>query len=86
MSYYKVVNGKKLDGRILEMADIAVSGEGDGRISKKDAEGLIVAVKDGGIYTEVEKDTMEFIRDNFQWTEAADEWFRSQIAAWAVTK
>ncbi len=48
MSYYKVVNGKKLDGRILDMADIAVSGEGDGRISKKDAEGLIVAVKDGG--------------------------------------
>ncbi len=40
----------------------------------------------GGIYTEVEKDTMEFIRDNFQWTEAADEWFRSQIATWAVTK
>jgi hypothetical protein len=43
-------------------------------------------VKDSGEYTDVEKDTMEYIRDNFKWTEGADEWFRSQIASWAATK
>lgn len=84
MSYYKNINGKKMDGHLLEMAEESVKGAGDGRISKADAEALINAVKDGGDYTDVEKDTMEYIRDTFKWTENADEWFRSQIASWAA--
>lgn len=84
MSYYKTIDGKKMDGHLLEMAEEAVKGAGDGRISRADAEIILNAVKDGGDYTEVEKDTMEYIRDNFNWTESADDWFRSQIAAWAA--
>ena len=75
-----------MDGRLIDMADIAVSGAGDGRISMHDAQGLIVAVKDSGTYTEIEKDTMEYIRDHYQWTEAANEWFRHEISKWAATK
>jgi hypothetical protein len=86
MSYYKTIDGKKMDGRLLDMADQAVAGAGDGRISRADAEALIAAVKDGGTYTDVEKDTMEHIRDNYRWTEGADEWFRTEIASWAATK
>jgi hypothetical protein len=86
MSYYKTVNGQKMDGYLLTMADKAVQGAGDGRVSRKDAEAIIKVVKDGGSYTEVEKATMEYIRDNYKWTEGADEWFRSQIASWAATK
>ncbi len=82
MSYYKTVDGKKMDGYLLSMADKAVQGAGDGRISKKDAEEIIKVVIDGGSYTEAEKATMEYIRDNYKWTEAANEWFRSQIAEW----
>jgi hypothetical protein len=65
------------------MAEEAVKGAGDGRISQADAETLITAVQDSDSYTEIEKDTMEYIRDNFKWTENADEWFRSSIASWA---
>ena len=83
MNYYKNVNGKNLDARLLEMAEQAVQGAGDGRISQGDAELLITAVKDSGSYTDIEKDTMDYIRDNFKWTENADEWFRSSIASWA---
>lgn len=86
MSYYKLVNGVKMDGRLLDMAEKAISGEGDGRISRLDAEALFAAVQDGGEYTDVEKATMEYIRDNFKWTESADTWFRSQVASWAATK
>lgn len=86
MGYYKTVEGKKMDGYLLSMADKAVQGAGDGRISKKDAEEIIEVVKDGGTYTETEKATMEYIRDTYKWTDGADEWFRSQIAAWAVSK
>jgi len=55
MSYYKTIDGKKMDGYLLSMADKAVQGAGDGRISKKDAEEIITVVKDGGTYTETEK-------------------------------
>lgn len=75
-----------MDGRLLDMADQAVAGAGDGRISRADAEALIATVKDGGTYTDVEKDTMEHIRDRYRWTEGADEWFRTEVARWAATK
>lgn len=86
MSYYKTRDGKKMDGYLLSMADKAVQGTGDGRISKKDAEEMIKLVKDGDTYTEAEKVTMEYIRDTYNWTVGADEWFRSQIASWAASK
>ncbi|MDG1767091.1 MAG: hypothetical protein P8H98_09860 [Flavobacteriales bacterium] len=44
------------------------------------------AVKDGASYTDIEKDTMSYIRDNFKWTDAADDWFRTEIRKWAASK
>ncbi len=86
MSYYVTIDGKKMDKRLLEMAQRAVAGQGDGRISKADAEEMIQVVKDGNVYTAVEKDTMEYIRDQFSWTDSANQWFRSEIAKWALKK
>ncbi|MCS6824082.1 MAG: hypothetical protein NZ529_07270 [Cytophagaceae bacterium] len=86
MSYYKIIDGKKYDAQLIELADKAVAGAGDGRISLADAKTLLEAVKDGNEYTDIEKDTMKYIRDHYKWTPEADEWFRSQIAKWAATK
>jgi len=86
MSYYKTIDGKKYDGEIIELAEKLTAGRGDGRISMDDAETLLNAVMDGGTYTDIEKDTMAYIRDNFKWTEAADDWFRTEIRKWAATK
>ena len=86
MAYYKVIDGVKYDAELLEAAEKAVTGRGDGRISMKDAEDLLAKVKDGGTYTDVEKATMDYIRDNFKWTEDADQWFRSEIRKWAASK
>ena len=44
------------------------------------------AVKDGASYTDIEKDTMSYIRENFKWTDAADDWFRTEIRKWAASK
>ncbi|GAB4132909.1 MAG: hypothetical protein OHK0045_23910 [Raineya sp.] len=85
-SYYRVIDGKKYDNELLKAAEEAVAGKGDGRISLKDAEVLLAKVKDGDSYTDIEKDTMAYIRENFKWTEEADEWFRSEIRKWAATK
>lgn len=86
MSYYTTINGKKYDAKIIELAEKLVAGGGDGRISMEDAKQLRDAVMDGDVYTDIEKDTMAYIRDNFKWTEAADEWFRTEIRKWAATK
>lgn len=86
MGYYKTIDGKKYDGEIIELAEKLTSGAGDGRLSKDDAAQLLEAVMDGGTYTDIEKDTMAYLRDNFKWTDAADEWFRTEIRKWAATK
>ena len=85
-SYYKVIDGKKFDREMMEIAEKATAGQGDGRISLDDAKKLIEAVKDGGRYTDVEKDTMAHIRDNYKFTDEADAWFRDEIRRWAASK
>src|SRR5690554_213300 len=86
MGYYKTIDGKKYDGELLELAEKLTAGAGDGRLSKDDAAQLLDGVKDGNSYTDIEKDTVAYIRDNFKWTDLADEWFRTEIRKWAGTK
>ena len=86
MGYYRTIDGVKYDGELLKAAEDAVAGKGDGRISLKDAELLLEQVKDGNSYTDIEKETMSYIRDNFKWTDEADEWFRTEIRKWAANK
>jgi hypothetical protein len=86
MGYYKTIDGVKYDGELIELADKLTSGSGDGRISQADAEKLLEAVKDGDSYTDVEKDTVKYIRENYKWTDAADEWFRTEVRKWAAVK
>lgn len=85
-TYYKVIDGKKFDREMLEIADRATAGQGDGRISIEDARHLIGAVKDGGRYTDVEKETMAYIRDTYKFTDEADAWFRDEIRRWAAAR
>ena len=85
-SYYKTIDGKDYDREMLEIADEAVAGVGDGRISIEDAQKLLGAVKDANKYTDIENATMKYIRDNYKFTDASDQWFRTEIQKWAGTK
>ena len=78
MSYYRVIKGKKYDKGLLDLAEKLVRGQGDGQISVADAHQLFEKVKDGNTYTDIEKETVSFIRDHFKWTDAADNWFRKE--------
>lgn len=86
MGYYTEIDGKKYDKELLDAAENAIKGTGDGRISMEDAKMLLQKVKDGNSYTDIEKDTVAYIRKNFKWTEQADEWFRTEIRKWAAEK
>jgi hypothetical protein len=83
-TYYKIINGKKYDRQMLEIAEEATAGKGDGRISLADAKRLITAVLDGGRYTDIEKETMAYIRENYRFTDEADAWFREEIRRFAA--
>ncbi len=86
MSYYRIINGKKYDKELLDITEKLVKGQGDGQISVADAQQILEKVKDGNAYTEIEKETVSFIRDHFKWTNAADNWFRKEIRIWAASK
>lgn len=81
-NYYKSIEGVKYKKAILDLADESVAGKGDGRISLEDAQKILNAVKDGDTYTEVEKATMKYVRDNYKWTDEANDWFRKEIKKW----
>ncbi|MCB1321844.1 MAG: OmpA family protein [Leptospiraceae bacterium] len=85
-SYYKRIKGKNYDRELIELADQAVQGQGDGRISIQDARALLQAVQDADDYTDIEKATMHYIRDHYDFTPAADKWFRQQIRSQAARR
>lgn len=82
MNYYKTIHGIKLDHKMIDQATLFVTGAGDGRISIQDAERLFKSVIDGGVNTEVEKATIDYLFKNFEWTAKAKEWFEDELEKW----
>ncbi|SVC84200.1 uncharacterized protein METZ01_LOCUS337054, partial [marine metagenome] len=80
-SYYKKIHGVRYDRALLEAADERISGHGDSRISKKDAEEIVKLTKDGGRITETELNTLNYIRENYNFTPKAAEWFAGKLPA-----
>lgn len=83
-SYYKQIDGQRYKALTLKMADEAIAGQGDGRISMEDAEKIFETISDGQAYTPVEKNTMHYLRENYKWTPEADELFRTKVRSWAA--
>ena len=86
MTYHRIIDGKKYDGELLDLADKLTTGRGESQISVDEAKQLFEKVRDGNTYTDVEKATVEHIRTHFKWTQAADDWFRNEVRRWAATK
>ncbi|MCU0358078.1 MAG: hypothetical protein MUE95_10915 [Cyclobacteriaceae bacterium] len=80
MSYYQFINGVKMDGEIIELANKAMGQQGDGRISMYDAEKIFDAVQDEKRYTDVERDTVAYIMKEYRWTDAAYDWFMKRLS------
>lgn len=37
-------------------------------------------------FSDIEKTTVSYLRKEYKWTGAADEWFRTEISKWVATK
>ena len=61
-TYYKQIDGKKLDRSALRSAKRGQAGERDGRLSKADAKRVAKKLVDGGKYTQAERATAAMIR------------------------
>jgi hypothetical protein len=80
MSYYKTIEGKKMDAAILDTAAAAAKGAGDGRISKGDALKIFEVSRDANKITPVEITTLAYVYHKYKWTDAAASWFANQLA------
>ena len=78
-SYYKTIQGVRYDRALLEVAEDRIHGQGDGRISKKDAEEIVESSKDGGRITETELSTLKYISENYHFTQKAAAWFAGKL-------
>ncbi len=83
MSYYKTIDGKKMDGQIIDQASLLAKG---GSLSAQDAETLLKLVTDGSSITDVEKETVDYIFQNFPWTSGVQDWFRKEMQVWQSHK
>ena len=73
--YYKTINNQKYDSKLLEYADVLIKNKGDGRISKQDIYSLFENVKDANVITEIEQNTLLYIRNHYNLTPLALEVF-----------
>lgn len=77
MKYYQIIDGKKFDRQLIELAESLVDNRGDGRISENDAQQVAQALCDSDAITAIEKDTLQYLLDNFNWTDAAIDWLKT---------
>ena len=85
-SHYRQIDGKKYSAELLDIADALVAGKGDGRISAEDAGELFDKLAKDHKYTDLEKDTIAYIHENYNWTEAGDKALRFAVRSWAATR
>jgi len=85
--YYLISpSGVKYDRELLQKAQSLVDSRSTKQITVDDCEELYEKVADASKYTDCEKRTMKYIRDNCKFTPAGDKKFRHMIASWAAKK
>ena len=79
-SYYEAVNGLNRDKKALACAREAIAGQGDGVISKQDAQNIVECLVDGPGVTATEFSTAFVILRDFKFTPPAKQLFVDMMA------
>ena len=81
---FKVIDGKKYDRGLLDVAtQLSAKKE---EITLEGSKQLFHKIKDYDDYTQVEKQTVAYIRKNYKFTPEANTWLRTEIRRWASSK
>lgn len=78
---YTQIDGVKYEKELLDLAEKHTTGKGEGKISKDEVLDLIASAQDGSTVTEIELATLHYIRNNFEFTDAAASLFDEKVAA-----
>ncbi|USD36199.1 MULTISPECIES: hypothetical protein [Ferrimonas] len=76
---YVSINGVQYEKELLDMAQAHTTGVGEGRLSKGEVMDLINSARDGHRITDTELRTLHYIRDNFDFTDAAANIFDDEV-------
>lgn len=77
---YQSIDGVKYEKELLDLAKEHTTGRGEGKLSKDEVVDLFKSAGDGQGVTETEKLTLEYIRNNFEFTDAAAKDFDEAFA------
>lgn len=77
---YKTIDGVQYEKELLDLATHHTTGRGEGKLSKDEVADLFKSAQDGPGVTDTEKRTLEYIRKNFELTDAAAKDFDEAFA------
>ncbi len=78
---YQTIDGVKYEKELLDLATAHTTGKGEGKLSKDEVVDLFKSANDGQGVTDTEKSTLEYIRKNFEFTDAAAKDFDAAFAS-----
>ncbi len=81
---YEIINGRKYDKDLLELANNL--SEKSEEINLEGSKALFTKINDYNDYTQVEKQTVAYIRKNYKFTVEANQWLRTEIRSKASTR
>ena len=81
---FEVIEGKRYDKELIKVAeDLANDNE---EITIEGSKKLFTRIRDYDDYTQIEKQTVAYIRKKYKFTAEANQWLRKEIRKWASTK
>ena len=79
---FKIIDGKKYDNGLLNVA--AELTEKVEEITLEGSKQLLSKISDYDDYTQIEKQTVAYIRKNYKFTSEANQWLRKEIKKWTA--
>ena len=83
-SVFEIIDGKKYDKELLRVA--AELTEKKEEITIEGSKQLFTQISDYDDYTQIEKQTVAYIRKNYKFTPEANKWLRTEIRRWAQVR
>jgi len=81
---FTIIDGKKYDSELLKVATELT--EKVEEITIEGSKQLFSKIRDYDDYTQIEKQTVAYIRKNYKFTPEANQWLRKEIKKWTATK
>ena len=83
-SVFEIIDGKKYDKELLRVA--AELTEKKEEITLEGSKQLFTQISDYDDYTQIEKQTVAYIRKKYKFTPEANKWLRTEIRRWAQVR